>query len=314
MTLPPLTRVSPNLWSGSAYSVQDWLRLARLLRLMEEYVTMNIQPDQEGENHERDRSARQNTNEVAGDATGRVPRPRRTLPSREAVSRSAQGRREPNHIASLEVRWEDGLTDQEVEDIQTVFGAGFPEMYAGMFSSAYLNPTPYCLMPQELADQLALVTDDATLWFHDHSHVVQVDKPELEPIKDSEVHDRIQGMQYGMDREIARLVAFQYGAAWNWRFDDDWRDKHIKWVKAFNAKLTDPMFAALVRQKKVWRYDLSAMPWINQYNLCVRWQRIWAEWKDGIGGQTGDKHYDPVEADVELEARRKAREEANPRD
>ncbi len=299
----------PTLWNGANYSVQDWINLARLLRLMEEYVTMNTQPEQEGADHERDRSASQNPDEGTREDAGGVPRPRGTLPAGEAVSRPAPRRREPNELA-----WQRGLTEQEVEDIQSVFGYGFPGMYAGMFQSAYLNPTPYCLMPQELADQLALVCDDATLWFHDHSHVVQVDKPELEPITDDQVRDRIQGMQYSMDREIARLVAFQYGAAWNWRFDADWRDKHTAWVIAFNAELTKPEFATQVRKTHVWRYDLSAMPWVNQYNLCVRWQRIWAEWKDGIGGETGDQHYDPVEADEELMARAKAREEANPRD
>ncbi len=291
------------------HETQNWIRYARLLQRLEEYVILNTQPEQEGENHERDRSASQDPDEIAGDATRRVSESGGSLPPGEALSRPTQRRREQNDLA-----WQQGLSDQEVEDIQALFGYGFPGMYAAMFQSAYLNPTPYCLMPQELADQLALVCDDATLWFHDHSHVVQVDKPELEPIKDSEVHDRIQGMQYSMDREIARLVAFQYGAAWNWRFDLDWRDKHIAWVKAFNAELTKPEFAAQVRKTHVWRYDLSAMPWINQYNLCVRWQRIWAEWKEGIGGESGDQHYDPAEADAELEARRKAREEANPRD
>ncbi len=307
MTLPPLTEVSPNLWSGSDYSVRDWLRLARLLRLMEEYVTMNVQ--QEGADHERDRSTSQNTDEIAGDATGRVPESGGSLQAGEAVPRPEAGRREPNDLA-----WQQGLTEQEVEDIQSVFGYGFPGMYAGMFQSAYLNPTPYCLMPQELADQLVLVCDDATLWFHDHSHVVQVDKPELEPITDDQVKDRIQGMQYSMDREIARLAGFQYPTAWNWRFDADWRDKHNEWVVNYNAEITKPEFAARVKKAHVWRYDLSAMPWINQYNLCVRWQHIWAEWKDGIGGESGDQHYDPVEADEELTARAKAREEANPRD
>ncbi len=301
MTEPePVVVIPPTIW--------QLLRVAGLLRRLEESATMNTQAP-EGENDERDRSASQNPDAGTGGTTGGVPRQGGALPAGEAVPRPAEGRREPN-----ELDWQRGLTDQEVEDIQAVFGYGFPAMYAGMFDSAYLNPTPYCLMPQELADQLALVTDDATLWFHDHSHVVQIDRPELEPIKDSEVHDRIQGMQYSMDREIARLTAFQYGAAWNWRFDADWRDQHIQWVRDFNAKLADPEFALKVRKTKVWRYDLSAMPWINQYNLCVRWQRIWAEWKDGIGGQTGDQHYDPVEADAELEKRRKAREEAKPRD
>ncbi len=299
----------PTLWSGENYSVQDWIRLARLLRLMEEYVTMNTQTPQEGENHERNPSTSQDSDESAGDPTRRVPESGGSLQTGETLPRPEAGRREPHELA-----WQQGLTEQEVEDIQAVFGYGFPGMYAGMFQSAYLNPTPYSLMPQELADQLALVCDDATLWFHDHSHVVQVNKPELEPILDSEVHDRIQGMQYSMDREIARLVAFQYSEAWKWRFDLDWREKHMEWVKAFNAELTKPEFAAQVRKTHVWRYDLSAMPWVNQYNLCVRWQRIWAEWKDGIGGESGDQHYDPVEADVELTARAKAREEATARD
>ena len=165
-----------------------------------------------------------------------------------------------------------------------------------------------------MADQLTAVCDDATLWFHDHTHVVQVDRPELEPITDQEVRDRIQGMQYSMDREIARLAPFRYDSAWNWRFDTDWREKHNEWVTAFNAELAKLPFVSQVQEKHVWRYDLSSMPFINQYNLCVRWQRIWAEWKDGIGGQTGDQHYDPVEADAELKARAKVREEANPHD
>ncbi len=290
----------PTIWGA--------LRMSRLLRRIEESVTMNTQAP-EGENHERDGSTSQNTDPSAGEPAGGVSRPRGALPAGEAVPRPEAGRREPNHL-----EWQRGLSDQEVEEIQAVFGYGFPGIYAAMFQSAYLNPTPYCLMPQELADQLALVTDDATLWFHDHTHVVQVDRPELEPITDQEVHDRIQGMQYSMDREIARLSPFQYGAAWNWRFDADWREKHTQWVNDFNAELTKPEFATKVREAHVWRYDLSKMPWINQYNLCVRWQRIWAEWKDGIGGASGDQHYDPVEADEELEKRRKAREEANPRD
>lgn len=183
-------------------------------------------------------------------------------------------------------------------------------LYAALFQAAYLKPRPYALMPQELAAQLTMVTDAATKWFHDHSVVVQLSSPELEEITDQQVRDRIQGMQYSMDREIARLASHEYGAAWNWRFDDDWRERHNEWVESYNQRVgADPLFASHVKMLKVWRYDLSAMPWMNQYNLCVRWQQIWAQWKAGTGGASGDKYYDPVEAAAQLEAERVKREE-----
>lgn len=295
----------PTLLDGSNYNVQDWIRIARVLRRLEEYVTMDIQePELEGEN-DADGSPSENSDPNAGSVARRLPEPRGSLQTQPTLPRPAEGRREPHNVAEW---WNDGLTDQEVENIETMFGFGISAMYAAMYQSAYASPTPYSLIPQELADQLAEVCDDATLWFHDHSHVVQLHDPELENITNEQVHDRIQGMQYAMDREIARLVPFRYHDVWKWRFDDDWRERHREWVEAFIAKLAEPQFATRVKITHVWRYDLSSMPWLNQYNLCVRWQQIWAKWLEGRGGTEGTGHYDPVEAVAELERRRLERE------
>ncbi len=55
-------------------ATRDWIRYARLLQRIEEYVTMNVQPEQEGADHERDGSASQDPDEGTGDAAERVPR------------------------------------------------------------------------------------------------------------------------------------------------------------------------------------------------------------------------------------------------
>lgn len=187
--------------------------------------------------------------------------------------------------------WWDNLTEEEREALVMAGVYGFPIFGAGAMFGNFprSKPAPYVDMPQDLADELAAVADKATEWFHDPKQFLQVNEPEIEPITATEVRDRIQGFQFGMDREIARISHFRYDNAWNWRFDDNWRELHQEWVDAFNLELLKPEFAAEVRKWKVWRYDLSSMPWQLQYVLCVRWQQIWHKWKES-------GRFDPVEA------------------
>jgi len=135
------------------------------------------------------------------------------------------------------------------------------------------SKVPYSKMPQELADALAHEAQLAVAWFHNSETMLPAVMTKGE-ITDDQVRDRIQGFQYAMDRELARIHRIQYDDGWAWRFDDDWRTKHRKWVEAYVAweKEANPETSR--------RYDLSALPWTMQRALCTRWQRIWEEWEE----------------------------------
>jgi hypothetical protein len=142
----------------------------------------------------------------------------------------------------------------------------------------YRKKPVYQQMPQKLADAITKEADLACAWFFDPNFVYTdfMSVPTRSPILDAEVHDRIQGFQYGMDREIARLHHFEFIQGWAWRFDDNWRDMHSAWVENYKTnhepvcEHNDPLAPSAHL-----RLDLTELPWIIRRALATRWQRLW---------------------------------------
>lgn len=126
--------------------------------------------------------------------------------------------------------------------------------------------------PQELADSIAELARQAVQWFHDPSttlHAAWTDTP----ISDDDVRYRIKGYQLVMDREIARITNHSYGG-WTWRWEDGWEEKHDEWIKSFNTWTSTPEGRSFVLARRVWRYDLSSLPFPLQRALVTRWQEL----------------------------------------
>ena len=143
-----------------------------------------------------------------------------------------------------------------------------------------LQPT-YTQLPQKLADAITAEADMACSWFFDAGFEPAdfMAVPTKKAISDKDTGLRIQGFQYGMDREIARLHGYEFAGGWNWRFDDDWREKHNEWIYHYKAE-HEPLCEHFDRTtEEVWhrnqRLDLTELPWVIQRALVTRWQRLW---------------------------------------
>lgn len=136
----------------------------------------------------------------------------------------------------------------------------------------------YGTMPEKLADAIASEAQKAVRWFHpalfpDFDFPAVMTKNEL---TDAEVDRCIQGFQYAMDREIARILGFDYIQAWPWRWEPDWRSRHQQWINAFNLRhREDFLFRQRINEARVNRYDLSALPRDVQRALVSRWWKLW---------------------------------------
>ena len=133
--------------------------------------------------------------------------------------------------------------------------------------------TPPEAMPQTLADNLAMEAQAACKWFWDHN-ILYPAVLTNEPIYNDDVPRRIQGMQYAMDREVARIHSFSYEGGWIWRFDEDWRERHTAWVKNWKAYVATNGEPARNR-----RLDLNELPFGIQRALVTRWQKLWEDWE-----------------------------------
>ena len=139
----------------------------------------------------------------------------------------------------------------------------------------------YQHMPQELANALASEAQKAVEWFHDNSKILTAIYTDR-PISDEEVELRIQGFQYAMDREVARMNNFEYEGGWEWRWDDGWRELHKAWVAKWeehkaSAKLVGNWHP---EHNKPDRYPLDKLPFTIQRALVTRWEALWDEWAD----------------------------------
>ncbi len=128
----------------------------------------------------------------------------------------------------------------------------------------------YTSYPQELADSIAMATQDAVQWFHDPSVTIQAVWTEAE-LTDDDVRERIKGYQLVMDREIARLSGHSYTEGWAWRLKPGWEKIHDEWIVSFNAYIDTPEGRETVLFQNVWRYDLSALPFPLQRSLVSQW-------------------------------------------
>ena len=139
----------------------------------------------------------------------------------------------------------------------------------------------YPEMPQKLADAIAMAAEEACQWFFESSFSAArfTAVPTKASISDEDVCRRIQGFQYGMDREIARLHGFEFSGGWGWRFDDDWRERHNAWIEHYVAQ-HEPVCehydqTNTERWHRNQRLDLTELPWVIQRALVTRWQRLW---------------------------------------
>ena len=132
------------------------------------------------------------------------------------------------------------------------------------------------IVPQELADQLAELTQEAIEWFHDPAHVLLGD-PTVRVIPDDEVHTRIMGMQYAMDKEVMRINGGgQIMSLVNPETMEGY-DQFIEWYELSLARrMTSPSYsleALGFYAETVERYDLTKLPYEQQRALVERWER-----------------------------------------
>ena len=153
-------------------------------------------------------------------------------------------------------------------------GAGHVRLHVSSIS-------PYKEMPQQLANEIAEEAEEVVHYYHPDIYPdFQYDALwTMREISDEEVEERVQGFQYAMDREIARLLAFKYDG-WSWRFDPDWREKHHEWVSAYYDEIDNGDLLAVSEQKHVLRYDLEDLPFHLQRALVTHWEHIWDTWAD----------------------------------
>ena len=155
--------------------------------------------------------------------------------------------------------------------------------------------TIYVSMPAELAQTITDLAQEACQYFHPdlypdfHFEAVWTDRE----ISDDEARDRIQGFQYGMDRELARYTGSAFAqpnlgeGLWNWRFDDDWRDKHREWIVAYKEYASTPDGFHDLHNRSLLRMDLEALPFSLQRALVTRWERAWAEYDNQYSEHMG---------------------------
>ena len=144
----------------------------------------------------------------------------------------------------------------------------------------------YTSMPEELAQVITDLAQEVCQYFHPdlysdfHFEAVWTDRA----ISDDEARDRIQGFQYGMDRELDRYTRLDYPdkaptkGPFDWRFDDDWREKHRGWIAAYKEYASTPEGFADLEGRNLLRMDLEALPFSLQRALVTRWERAWAEY------------------------------------
>lgn len=137
---------------------------------------------------------------------------------------------------------------------------------------------PYETMPEELMLALKHEAQEASKWFFPDQYP-DFDYPPVvtrRPISDEEVRDRIQGYQYGIDREIARYTHYRFEGGWtDWRWRADWRKMHRAWVIAFKKWSQSEAAQSTLDTISCHRIDLEALPWIIQRALVTRWERCW---------------------------------------
>lgn len=160
----------------------------------------------------------------------------------------------------------------------------------------------YVSMPAELAQQITDLAQEVCQYFHPdlypdfHFEAVWTDRE----ISDDEARDRIQGFQYGLDRELARYTDQTLGApepadpwsgwvrdVWAWRFDDDWREKHREWITLYKKYASTPEGFKDLENRRLLRIDLEALPFSLQRALVTRWERAWAEYEGKYSRETG---------------------------
>ena len=134
-----------------------------------------------------------------------------------------------------------------------------------------INSAALSFTPQELADALAMRTQEAIEWFHDSARVMLGD-PTVRTIPDDEVHQRVMGMQYVMDKEIMRIN----GGGPITRLIDpgtmDGYDDFLEWYEGMLARRgTTTVYESA---ETVLRYDLTALPFEQQRALVEQWERI----------------------------------------
>lgn len=131
---------------------------------------------------------------------------------------------------------------------------------------------PYSDMPIELADAITAVATEACKWFWEGK--VLAPTITKTPISDQDAKDEIQGFQYAMDREIARIHQFEYEGRWFWRFAADWRKRHREWIKKWEKFEANQTFS---RDR---RLDLEKLPWNIQRAMVTGWRKLWEDWED----------------------------------
>ena len=157
--------------------------------------------------------------------------------------------------------WQRGVLSKKSDD--------HPRIY-------FKQDDPSDRVDQELADKITMAAQKAVAWFWNEKTIFQA-VPTRMSISEDDVRRRIQGFQYAMDRELARVHKFEYEGGWVWRFDPDWREHHRAWIEKFivweDKHQNDANHLNL-------RIDLEALPWGIQRALVTRWQRLWEEWED----------------------------------
>jgi hypothetical protein len=125
-------------------------------------------------------------------------------------------------------------------------------------------------VPQELADKLALLTQEAIAWFHDPAHVLLGD-PTVRVIPDDEVKQRVMGMQYAMDKEVMRING---GGSITQLVNPETMEGYDQFLEWYERNLaereTSPSYGTV---ETVRRYDLTALPYEQQRALVERWER-----------------------------------------
>lgn len=151
----------------------------------------------------------------------------------------------------------------------------------------------YTSMPVELAQQITDLAQEVCQYFHPdlypnfHFEAVWTTRE----ISDDEARDRIQGFQYGMDRELDRYIRLDYPGKtpgpFDWRFDDDWREKHRGWIVAYKEYVSTPEGFKDLEGRRLLRVDLEALPFSLQRALVTRWERAWAEYEGKYDREAG---------------------------
>lgn len=126
--------------------------------------------------------------------------------------------------------------------------------------------------PQELANGMTQLAQEAIRWFHDRDRVLPGD-PMVRAIPDDEVRERIRGFQYAMDKEVYQTVG---RAGRITRLIDpetmEGYEEFLAWYAGYKAALPAN------ETYRVLRYDLAAMPYERQRALVERWERLHADY------------------------------------